>query len=121
MSSRARRTAWVLGLALVLSTALVLTLVAVLTWGPPLARDRIARELSELLGRTITIESIESRPWQGRFGLTGLRVASPAPLRSRGKPLPLPRPLKIRVHRSAWRAFRCIWIYCNSRAAIFDS
>ena len=79
MSSRARRTAWVLGLALVLSTALVLTLVAVLTWGPPLARDRIARELSELLGRTITIESIESRPWQGRFGLTGLRVASPAP------------------------------------------
>ena len=78
MSSTARRVVWTLVLALVLGAALVVTALAVLTWGPNLARDRIARELGALLGREITIESIESRPWAGQFGLTGFHMAGPA-------------------------------------------
>ena len=78
MSSTARRVVWTLVLALLLGAALVVTALAALTWGPNLARDRIARELGALLGREITIESIESRPWAGQFGLPGFHMAGPS-------------------------------------------
>lgn len=91
MNSRVRRVAWAVGVVLALGIALGLALVAALTWGPHLARDRISHELSKWLGRTITIESIESRPWQGHLGIAGVRVAGPAsPKDTRSSPANAP-------------------------------
>jgi len=48
---------------------------AALTWGPDLARDLIARQASEWLGRTVQIGPIESRPWRGELTLSRLSLA----------------------------------------------
>lgn len=64
------------GLAIVLLAGLAL---AALTWGPNLARDRIAQRVGALLGLAVTVQRIEVSPFAGRLVVDGLRVATSEP------------------------------------------
>jgi hypothetical protein len=55
---------------------LVGLLLAGLTWGPHLARDRIAAFLGEVIGREVRIARIDVAPFDGRIVVDGLSVAS---------------------------------------------
>lgn len=58
------------------TSLLVLALLAALTWGPHLARDRIARAIGEQLGRPVTLGSIDVTPLAGRVAVGDLRIGA---------------------------------------------
>ncbi|RPH44265.1 MAG: DUF748 domain-containing protein, partial [Burkholderiales bacterium] len=70
-----RRLLWASGIV----ALLVGLLLAGLTWGPHLARDRIASVLGESLGREVRIGRIDVSPFQGRIVIDALSVASGRP------------------------------------------
>lgn len=59
--------------ASVVAIALLAPLAAV-TWGPHLARDRIARVIGEQIGRPVSIGRIEVSPFAGRVTVDDLRI-----------------------------------------------
>lgn len=66
---------WTAGLVALLLGALL----AALTWGPNLARDRIASFYGEVIGREIRIGHIEVSPFAGRVVVDDFSIASARP------------------------------------------
>ena len=64
---------------LTISVALLLCLWA-LAWlgGPPLLKWQLQKQASEALGRTVTVDQVDVRPWSLELEVTGLKVADAA-------------------------------------------
>jgi hypothetical protein len=90
-----RPLAWTAGILVVLAALLL----AGVTWGPHLARDRIARAIGESIGRPVAIGRIEVAPFDGRLVVSDLVIGS-----HDGPPsLSLPKSVVSIDWRSLWR------------------
>ena len=71
-----RRSVWLRRLWLSLATVLVVWVLAWLAL-PPVLKWQLQKQAGALLGRTVTVERVDFRPWTLALTLEGLRVADP--------------------------------------------